>query len=121
MKVIVFCLMLFTFALANETKELIEGSLKSCGAEIDGPNAIRTLVVQENADEKKLGAILFCANKKIGLQYADGNINLDVLERLIEAGNNDEETAKKYMDCGRLKGENGEEKAFNFLKCHETI
>ncbi|XP_057666320.1 uncharacterized protein LOC130900033 [Diorhabda carinulata] len=122
MKLFTFCLLFIVLTSADEkTKDLIEGSLKSCGAEIEGPNAIRKLVVEENADEKKLGAVLFCANKKIGLQYENGDINLDVLENLIEAGNNDEETAKKYLECGKSKRITGEEKAFDFLKCHETI
>nr|APC94197.1 odorant-binding protein 27 [Pyrrhalta maculicollis] len=119
MKSLLVCLLIITLAMTDETKDLIEEALISCGAEIEGPNNIGTLVVQENADETKLGTILFCANKKIGLQHDNGEINIDVLENLMETGNRDEATAKKILDCGRSKGDNGAAKAFNFLKCHE--
>ncbi|XP_057666321.1 uncharacterized protein LOC130900034 [Diorhabda carinulata] len=119
MKLFFFCFTLIFCSTADETKDLIEGALKSCGAQIDGPNNIGKLVLEQNADEAKLGATIFCANKKINLQHTNGDINLDVLGNFLTTGNRDEETAKKIMDCGRAKGDSGATKAFNFLKCHE--
>lgn len=106
---------------ANEYIQKLEAASKACGV-----NGIKELVALEsNGDKSKLGSILFCINKEIGLQDGSGTVNRDkVAVHIRTMLKHKDETFQNDVikDCDQPAGADGAEKAFNFMLClHQKL
>ncbi|XP_056644384.1 uncharacterized protein LOC130450175 [Diorhabda sublineata] len=119
MKTILVLTVLIAVALAGPRLDEIRAAVKACGAEYEGPNNLRTLIMKEDADKVKLGEKIFCINKKIGIQKENGDIDEEVFLRDSQAIE-DENKRNKLKECMKRNGATPEEAAFNYLKCCET-
>ncbi|XP_028138580.2 uncharacterized protein LOC114332974 [Diabrotica virgifera virgifera] len=69
MKYLVVLSLVVAVALATERKYQIITAYHECvSGVLGGPNDPRKLVLQDDADVAKVGAAIFCINKKTGLQ-----------------------------------------------------
>ncbi|XP_057666319.1 uncharacterized protein LOC130900032 [Diorhabda carinulata] len=121
MKVFILLISLITGILADAYIEKLESASKACG--VDG---LKELVALEGKNDKThLGTTLFCINKEIGLQDDKGIINKDKVAVHIKTMlKNKNETFQNDVinDCNEPTGENGAEKAFNFMTClHQKL
>ncbi|XP_072384984.1 uncharacterized protein [Diabrotica undecimpunctata] len=119
MKFLVVFTLLVAVVLAVERREQLRTAFHECvSGESGGPNDPRKLVLQDNADVAKVGATIFCINKKTGLQNENGDVNLTVLKNDISLWEKDEAKASEIVaECTKNKGADANETAFNVFKC----
>ncbi|XP_028138579.2 uncharacterized protein LOC114332973 [Diabrotica virgifera virgifera] len=119
MKFLVVLSLVVAVALAGERREQLRTAFHECvSGESGGPNDPRKLVLQDDADVAKVGAAIFCINKKTGVQSENGDININVLKQDVSLWAKDDVKASEIVDeCTKNKGADANETAFNVFKC----
>ncbi|XP_076267135.1 B2 protein-like [Rhynchophorus ferrugineus] len=105
--------------LSDEQKQKVVAFGKECIAETGVDKALVEKARQGSfSDDPKLKAFAFCLSKKIGLQNASGDVQVDVLKQKLSSVVSSPDAANSLISaCVQSKG-SPEETAFHTFVCY---